>query len=185
MGHREGRNPLAPCLKSVRHLRDDGGVTALRRETWDRIFEVNVTGMFLTCKYVIPTLREHGGGAIVNVSSAAAVASAPIAAYKSSKAAVNALTQHLALANASKGIRVNAIMPGLMDTPMAIGSHSEARGLDPDKLRAERNALVPLGKQMGTGWDTAYAALYLASDEARFVTGVVLPVDGGQLARIG
>ena len=92
------------------------------------------------------------------------MASAPLAAYKSSKAAVNALTHHLAAANFRYGIRVNAIMPGLMNTPMAIGGHSTARGIDPDELRA---------------------ALYLASDEARFVTGVLLPVDGGQLARIG
>jgi len=76
-------------------------------------------------------------------------------------------------------------MPGLMDTPMAIGGHSSALEIDPDELRASRNRMVPLGRQQGTAWDTAYAALYLASDEARFVTGVILPVDGGQLARIG
>lgn len=163
----------------------DGGVTNLDRDVWDRIFEVNVTGMYLTCKHVIPVMRANGGGAIVNISSVAAVAAAPLAAYKSSKAAVNALTHHLATANARHGIRVNAIMPGLMDTPMAIGGHSQALGIDPDELRAKRDAQVPLGRRQGTGWDTAYAALYLVSDEARFVTGVVLPVDGGQSARIG
>jgi NAD(P)-dependent dehydrogenase (short-subunit alcohol dehydrogenase family) len=163
----------------------DGGVTNLDRDVWDRIFEVNVTGMYLTCKHVIPVMRANGGGAIVNISSVAAVAAAPLAAYKSSKAAVNALTHHLAMANAKHAIRVNAIMPGLMDTPMAIGGHSQARGIDPDELRAARDAQVPLGRRQGTGWDTAYAALYLVSDEAKFVTGVVLPVDGGQSARIG
>ena len=163
----------------------DGGVAGLERDNWDRIFEVNVTGMYLTCKHVIPLLRDGGGGAIINVSSVAAVASTPLAAYKSSKAAVNALTHHLATANFRHGIRVNAIMPGLMDTPMAIGGHSAATGIDPDKLRAKRSEMVPFGRQQGTAWDTAYAALYLASDEARFVTGVILPVDGGQLARIG
>lgn len=163
----------------------DGGVTGLEREIWDRIFEVNVTGMYLTCKHVIPVMRANGGGAIVNISSVAAVAAAPMAAYKSSKAAVNSLTHHLATANAKYGIRVNAIMPGLMDTPMAIGGHSHALGIDPDELRAKRDAQVPLGRRQGTGWDTAYAALYLVSEEARFVTGVVLPVDGGQSARIG
>jgi NAD(P)-dependent dehydrogenase (short-subunit alcohol dehydrogenase family) len=163
----------------------DGGVTGLERDTWDRIFEVNVTGMFLTCKHIIPGMRDIGGGAIVNVSSVAAVAAAPMAAYKSSKAAVNALTHHLATANFRHSIRVNAIMPGLMDTPMAIGGHSAARELDPDDLRASRDRQVPYGQRQGTAWDTAYAALYLASDEAKFVTGVVLPVDGGQSARIG
>lgn len=163
----------------------DGGVTSLDRAVWDRIFEVNVTGMYLTCKHVIPSMRAAGGGAIVNISSIAATASAPIVAYKASKAAVNALTHHLATANAKHGIRVNAIMPGLIDTPMAIGGHSAALGLDPDDLRARRDRQVPLGERQGTGWDTAYAALYLASDEAKFVTGVILPVDGGQSARIG
>jgi NAD(P)-dependent dehydrogenase (short-subunit alcohol dehydrogenase family) len=163
----------------------DGSVPRMAREVWERIFDVNVTAMMLTCKHVIPAMRAAGGGSIVNISSVAAQASTPLAAYKTSKAAVNALTQHLAMANARYGIRVNAIMPGLMDTPMAIGGHSVATAVDPDELRAARDALVPLGRRQGTGWDTAYAALYLVSDEARFVTGVILPVDGGQLARIG
>lgn len=163
----------------------DRKVTDLDREVWDRIFDVNVTGMYLTCKHVIPVMQANGGGAIVNISSVAAIAAAPMAAYKSSKAAVNALTQQLAMANARHGIRVNAIMPGLMDTPMAIGGHSSALGIEPDELRAKRDARVPLGGRQGTGWDTAYAALYLVSDEAKFVTGVVLPVDGGQSARVG
>lgn len=163
----------------------DGRVMDLDRSIWDRIFEVNVTGMFLTCKHVLPLMREAGGGSITNVSSVAAVASTPLAAYKASKAAVNALTHQLATANFRHNIRVNAIMPGLMDTPMAIGGHSTATGIDPDELRAKRSRQVPLGQQQGTGWDTAYAALYLSSDEARFVTGVLLPVDGGQIARIG
>lgn len=163
----------------------DGSVNRLEREVWEQIFNVNVTGMYLTCKHVIPALRANGGGAIVNVSSIAAVATTPLAAYKSSKAAVNALTQNLAAANFRHGIRVNAVMPGLMDTPMAIGSHSTALDIDPDYLRSKRDDLVPLGKQQGTGWDTAYAALFLASDEARFITGVLLAVDGGQTARVG
>jgi len=163
----------------------DGGITTLDVDTWNRIFDVNVTGMFLTCKHAVPAMRESGGGSIVNISSVAAIASAGIAAYKSSKAAVNALTQHMASANFRHNIRVNAIMPGLMDTPMAIGGYSAARGVDPDEIRAGRNKRVPLGGQMGTGWDTAYAALFLASDEARFVTGVILPVDGGASIRVG
>lgn len=163
----------------------DGGVTGLDRVTWDHIFAVNTTGTFLVCKHIVPVMRAQGAGSIVNISSVAAVSSAPIVAYKTSKAAVNALTQHLANANARHGIRANAVMPGLMDTPMAIGSHSTARHVDPDELRQERNAMVPLRGRMGTAWDTAYAVLYLASDEAQFVTGVILPVDGGQTARVG
>ena len=163
----------------------DGGVTTLELDTWNRIYDVNVTGMFLTCKHAIPAMRNTGGGAIVNISSVAAIASAGIAAYKTSKAAVNALTQHLAAANFKHNIRVNAIMPGLMDTPMAVGGYARARGADPDDVRAGRDRMVPFGGQQGTGWDTAYAALFLASDEARFVTGVLLPVDGGAAIRVG
>jgi NAD(P)-dependent dehydrogenase (short-subunit alcohol dehydrogenase family) len=163
----------------------DSGVVAMEREVWDRIFEVNLTGLMLTCKHVVPVMRQQGSGSIVNISSIAAVATTRMAAYTSSKAAVNALTQHLASANARFGVRVNAIMPGLLDTPMAIESISAATGVDVDEVRASRNSIVPLGRRMGTAWDTAYAALYLASDEAGFVTGAVLPVDGGQSARVG
>ena len=108
-----------------------------------------------------------------------------IIAYKTSKAGVNALTHSMAIGNARYGIRVNAIMPGLMNTPMAIEGISRARGVPKEQLIEERNAAVPLGAQMGTAWDVAYAALFLASDEAKFITGVLLPVDGGQSARIG
>jgi NAD(P)-dependent dehydrogenase (short-subunit alcohol dehydrogenase family) len=161
----------------------DGGVTTLELDTWNRIYDTNVTGMFLTCKHAIPAMRAGGGGVIVNISSVAAIASAGIAAYKTSKAAVNALTQHLAAANFKHNIRVNAIMPGLMDTPMAVGGY--ARGADPDEVRAGRDRMVPFGGHQGTGWDTAYAALLLASDESRFITGVLLPVDGGAAIRVG
>jgi len=163
----------------------DSGVTTMDRDVWDRIFDVNLTGMMLTCKYVIPVMREQGSGAIVNISSIAAVASTRIAAYTSSKAAVNALTQHLASSNARYGIRVNAIMPGLLDTPMAIESISAASGTPVDEVREQRNRVVPLNRRMGTAWDCAYAALFLASDEAGFVTGAILPVDGGQGVKIG
>jgi NAD(P)-dependent dehydrogenase (short-subunit alcohol dehydrogenase family) len=105
-------------------------------------------------------------------------------AYKASKAGVNALTHSLALGNARYGIRVNAILPGLMNTPMAIESISRARGISKRSLIEERDRQVPLGGKMGTAWDVAHAALFLASDEARFITGVLLPVDGGQ-SRIG
>jgi NAD(P)-dependent dehydrogenase (short-subunit alcohol dehydrogenase family) len=163
----------------------DAGPTRLEEADWDRILAVNLKGPFLTCKHVLPVMRAQGAGSIVNISSVAAVCSVGIVAYKTSKAGLNAFTHSLALGNARHGIRVNAIMPGLMDTPMAIQGISEARGLDPAELARRRDALVPLGGRMGSAWDVAYASLFLHSDEAKFITGVILPVDGGQSARIG
>ena len=112
------------------------------------------------------------------------MAARPTITYKTSKAGVNALTQHIAIENAPFGIRANAILPGLMDTPMAINRRAEERGVSPDLIRQERNALVPL-KRMGSAWDVANAAVFLASDEAAYVTGVLLPVDGGLLQKRG
>jgi NAD(P)-dependent dehydrogenase (short-subunit alcohol dehydrogenase family) len=163
----------------------DAPADRLEEAAWRRILDVNLTGMFLTCKHVLPLMREQGSGAIVNVSSIAAVAAHPLLAYKVSKAGVNALTSTLAITNAEHGIRVNAIMPGLMNTPMAIESISQAIGMDKEELIRRRDARVPLGRKMGTAWDVANAALFLASDEARFITGAILAVDGGQSLRIG
>jgi len=163
----------------------DAGPTHLTQEAWDEIFDVNLKAMWLTCKHVLPLMREQRSGAIINLSSAAAVCSVGMVAYKVSKAGVNALTHSLAMGNAKYNIRVNAIMPGLMNTPMAIEGISRARRIPKQELIRARDQQVPLGGKMGTAWDTAYAALFLASDEARFITGVVLPVDGGQSARIG
>jgi NAD(P)-dependent dehydrogenase (short-subunit alcohol dehydrogenase family) len=95
------------------------------------------------------------------------------------------MTHCLATGNAKHNIRVNAIMPGLMNTPMAIEGISEGRGISKDTLIEARDRQVPLGEKMGSAWDVAYAALFLASDESKFITGVILPVDGGQSARIG
>ena len=163
----------------------DSGVTNMREEAWDRILSVNMKSVLMPSKAAIPIMRGQRSGAIVNISSIAAVCSVGILAYKTSKAGVNALTHQMALGNAKYGIRVNCIMPGLMDTPMAIEGISKARNMPKDRLREERDAQVPLGAKMGTGWDIAYASLFLASDEAKFITGVLLPVDGGQSARIG
>jgi NAD(P)-dependent dehydrogenase (short-subunit alcohol dehydrogenase family) len=130
-------------------------------------------------------MREQQSGSIVNISSIAAVASTPLTAYKISKMGMNALGQSLANSNARHGIRVNTIMPGLMDTPMAIEVAAEQLGVSRDELRAGRDRSVPLRAKQGTGWDIAHAALFLHSDDAGFITGVVLPVDGGQSARVG
>jgi NAD(P)-dependent dehydrogenase (short-subunit alcohol dehydrogenase family) len=130
-------------------------------------------------------MREQGSGAIVNVSSVASIASVPLLAYKVSKAGVNALTQQIAMGNAGYDIRVNAILPGLMNTPMAIEAWARATGVPREEIVRRRDAQVPLGKKQGTAWDIAFAALFLASDEAKFITGVLLPVDGGQTLRVG
>jgi len=163
----------------------DAGPTRLEEKDWDRIMDTNLKSVFLTCKHVLPVMRDQGSGCITNISSVAAVCSVGIVAYKTSKAGVNAFTQSLAIGNARHGIRVNAIMPGLMNTPMAIEGISEARGVAREALIEQRNALVPLKGGMGSAWDVAHASLFLASEEARFITGVLLPVDGGQCARIG
>jgi NAD(P)-dependent dehydrogenase (short-subunit alcohol dehydrogenase family) len=163
----------------------DAGPVDLSEEAWDHIFNVNLTGMFLSCKHVLPVMEKQESGSIVNISSAAAVASAPYLAYKTSKAGVNAMTHAIAMRYARKGIRANAIMPGLMHTPMAIEGISSARGISKEELIEMRDGMVPLKGGMGDGWDTAHAALFLASDEAKFITAVILPVDGGQVGRIG
>ncbi|MCI0387485.1 MAG: SDR family oxidoreductase [Acidobacteria bacterium] len=164
----------------------DTELVRLVEEAWDRILEVNLKGLFLSCRQVLPVMRQQQQGCIINISSIAAVCSATsLTAYKISKAGVNAMTQTLAIGNAKYGVRVNAIMPGLINTPMAIESHMKARNIAKADLIRERDSQVPLRGKMGTAWDVAHAALFLASDEAQFITGVALPVDGGQSARIG
>lgn len=151
----------------------------LEEQVFDRILDVNLKGMWKTIKAAVPVMREQGGGAIVNISSLAAMSGATQLAYEVSKAAVNRLTTHVAQSNARYGIRANAIMMGFMDTPMAVTGIAQATGRTTEAVRAERDAMVPLRGKMGTGFDTAYAALFLASDEAQFVTGEILRVDGG------
>jgi NAD(P)-dependent dehydrogenase (short-subunit alcohol dehydrogenase family) len=163
----------------------DGPAHRVEEAAFDRILSVNLKGMWLTIKAAIPTMREQGGGAIVNISSLAGIAGGNQVAYEVSKAAVNRLTTSVAQSNAAKGIRCNAIMPGLMDTPMAVAGIAQASGQEQEAVRAARNARVPLGGKMGNAWDTAYAALFLASDDAGFITGAILPVDGGMGSRIG
>ena len=134
--------------------------------------------MWLACKHALPALRE-AGGSIVNIASMAARNAYPLVGYKTTKAAVVALTENLAAANAQYGVRANSILPGLMNTPMAIEARV-AKGTPRAEVIASRDRRVPLRRRMGTGWDVAYAALYLHSDEAGFVTGVSLAVDGGE-----
>jgi NAD(P)-dependent dehydrogenase (short-subunit alcohol dehydrogenase family) len=165
---------------------DDGDPLSLTEEAFDRMIAVNLKGCLLSCQAVLPVMREQGSGSIVNISSVASLAAAvPLTAYKISKAGVNALSHSLAIGNASRGVRVNAIMPGLLDTPMAIDAWAARLDVPREEIRVQRDALVPLRAKMGTAWDVAYASVFLHSDEAGFITGALLPVDGGQLARVG
>jgi NAD(P)-dependent dehydrogenase (short-subunit alcohol dehydrogenase family) len=156
-----------------------GGPEELSEEAWKRSFDLNVTGVFLACKHVLPVMVAQGRGAIVNISSAAAVTinEYPYAAYSTAKAGLNHFTRAMALQYAAKGIRVNAVMPGIMDTPL-IYKQIAGQYSDVAEMVRARDARSPTGK-MGTAWDVAYAALFLASDEARYVNGVCLAVDGG------
>ncbi len=163
----------------------DSNLAKITADAWDELFRVNLRGMMLTCKAVLPHMERQGHGAVINISSIAAVCASNIIGYKTSKAGVNALTHALAMAAAPKGVRVNAIMPGAMHTPNAIEVISQKRKISKAQLIAERDAAVPLKGGMGTAWDIANAALFLASDDAKFITSVILPVDGGQSSRIG
>ena len=164
--------------------RGDGPPDKLTEDAFDIILNVNLKGAWLVTKAALPEMKANGGGSIVNISSLASTAGGFQMAYETSKAAMNRMTQSVAISAAKHQVRCNAITPGLMDTPMAIGGISQARGIPEEDLRVERAARVPMG-HMGTAWDTAYAALFLASDEASFISGVILPVDGAQGARVG
>jgi NAD(P)-dependent dehydrogenase (short-subunit alcohol dehydrogenase family) len=163
----------------------DGPVHLVEEAAWDRIMSVNLKSTWMMIKHALALMRAQDGGSIVNISSLAAIAGGNQVAYEVSKAAVNRLTTSTASANARHGVRCNAIMPGYMDTPMAVSGIAAATGQSTAAVREARDSRVPLRGKMGTGWDTAYAALFLASDEAAFMTGAVLPLDGGMSTRIG
>lgn len=164
----------------------DKPLLELTEEAFDRVSAINLRGTIMACKQVVPVMREQRSGAIINISSAAAYENTyPLVAYKATKAAMIAFTQQSALHNAAYGIRANVILPGLMDTPMAVDTRARASNRSRAEVAAERDARVPLRGRMGTAWDVANAALFLASDEANFITGVALPVDGGALVKIG
>jgi NAD(P)-dependent dehydrogenase (short-subunit alcohol dehydrogenase family) len=157
-----------------------GDVAELELKTWSRVMDTNLTGAFLTCKHVLPLMLAQRQGAIVNISSTASVQvnSYPYPAYFAAKAGLNQLTRAIAVRHAPDGIRANAILPGVMNTPLI---HTQIAGqfADVDEMLATRNAASPMGR-MGDAWDVAQAAVFLASDEARYITGVCLPVDGGK-----
>lgn len=163
----------------------DAPPTEITEEAFDRVVAINLRGCVMAVKHVLPIMRVQKAGVILTISSIAAYENYPYVAYKATKAGMIAFTQQVAIQNAEYGIRANSILPGLINTPMAV----DTRGRRSDKPRAEveaaRDARVPLLRKMGTAWDVANAALFLASDEANFITGAALPVDGGALIRIG
>jgi NAD(P)-dependent dehydrogenase (short-subunit alcohol dehydrogenase family) len=163
----------------------DKPLLELTEEAFDRVCAINLRGTIMACKQVVPVMRQQRSGVIINISSVAARENYPLVAYKATKAAMIAFTEQLAIQNAAYGVRANVILPGLMDTPMAVDTRARATNRSRAEIAAERDAKVPLRGRMGTAWDVANAALFLASDEANFITGVALPVDGGSLVRIG
>jgi NAD(P)-dependent dehydrogenase (short-subunit alcohol dehydrogenase family) len=163
----------------------DASPLEITEEAFDRVCAINLRGTVMACKHVLPLMRAQRSGVIINISSIAAWEMYPTVAYKATKAAMIAYTQQLAIQNAEFGVRANVILPGLMDTPMAVDTRARISGRSRAEIAAMRDAEVPLRKRMGTAWDVANAALFLASDEANFITGVALPVDGGALVKIG
>lgn len=158
-----------------------GGPVEISEEDWDRLIDVNVKSMFLTCKYCIPYMEKKGGGAIVNISSIASIRHPgyPSVSYCASKGAVNQLTQNIAIQYAPKRIRANCVLPGLIDTPMVRKALKKVYGDGGiEEMIKKRDSMSPMKKQ-GDAWDVAYASLFLASDEAKFITGIQLAVDGG------
>jgi NAD(P)-dependent dehydrogenase (short-subunit alcohol dehydrogenase family) len=155
-----------------------GGPVEASEESWDRVIDVNLKSMFLTCKHVLPVMLRQGGGAIVNIGSIAGIrdTGVPYISYSASKGAVLPFTRSVALQYAKQGIRANAVLPGLMNTPMIVeplkGAYASG---DVDEMIRLRDAQCPTGS-MGDAWDVAHAALFLASDEARYITGTHLVV---------
>ena len=161
----------------------DASLDEITEAAFDRIATINLRGAIMACKHALPLMRAQRAGAIIMISSVAAWEQYPNVAYKATKAKLIAFTQQVAIQNAEFGVRANVILPGLMDTPMAVDTRALS-GKSRAEVAASRDARVPLRHKMGTAWDVANAALFLASEEANFITGVALPVDGGALVHI-
>lgn len=160
-------------------ITSQGGPVETSEEVWDRVMTVNVKSMFLTCKFALPIMERQGSGVIVNISSVASIrwTGYNYSAYYASKGAVNQFTKGIAIEYAARGVRANCILPGLMDTPLIYQQISGFHGTS-DEMVAARHAASPTGR-MGDGWDVANAAVFLASDDAKYINGVELVVDGG------
>jgi NAD(P)-dependent dehydrogenase (short-subunit alcohol dehydrogenase family) len=156
----------------------------ITEEAFDNVNAINLRGFVMAVKHTLPIMRAQKSGVVLSIASIAAhAANYATVAYKTSKAGMIAYTEQIAFHNAELGIRANVILPGLMDTPMAVDTRARVWGQSRAEVVASRNARVPLRRQMGTAWDVANATLFLASDEAQFITGVALAVDGGASMR--
>jgi NAD(P)-dependent dehydrogenase (short-subunit alcohol dehydrogenase family) len=187
---------VAACMKAYGRIdvldnnvgiAEMGSVVEVTESDWDRVFAVNLKSAYLTMKRVIPVMVKQGGGSIINISSVASIRHIGISyvSYGASKAAMNQMTRTTAVEFAADYVRVNAILPGLMKTPMVENSAGLAASYADGNVEAmwrARDAQVPMGR-MGEAWDVANAALFLASDESRYVTGIELVVDGGLTCR--
>src|ERR1700756_220177 len=189
---------VAACLKTCGRIdvldnnvgiAEMGSVVDVAEASWDHVFAVNLKSAYLAMKHVIPVMVQQGGGSIINISSIASIRHLGLSyvSYGATKAAMNQMTRTTAVEFASKHVRVNAILPGLMKTPMVEHSaglaQSYAKG-DVEAMWRARDAQVPMG-HMGEAWDVANAALFLASDEAKYITGIELVVDGGITCKSG
>ena len=157
-----------------------GGILEITEDDWDRTLDVNLKSVFLMCRAVLPHMVDQGRGAIVNISSINGIRTLPALSgpYGASKLGMVALSREIAMEFAPKGIRCNAVLPGMMRTPFVEASLTEAWGGDVEAMMRQRDAMIPVGRQ-GESWDSAHAALFLASDDAKYVTGATLVVDGG------
>ena len=166
-------------------ITDMGALADITEERWRRVMDINLTGVFLACKAVLPVMLRQGSGAIVNISSlaGAAINRYPYFSYYASKAGLNHFTRALAVQYAKQGIRANVVQPGVMDTPL-IRTQIAGQYADEAAMMQARDAMCPMGRQ-GTAWDVARAAVFLASDDAAYITGVCLPVDGGLSLPVG
>jgi len=163
----------------------DTSIDRITPEIFDRVTAINLRGMILSCKHAIPLMARSGGGSIISIGSTAPMTNYEQITYKTSKAGVIAMSEHIAWMHAKDRIRSNVVIPGLIDTPMAIDTRVRLTGRPREELVQERNARIPLGGRIGTAWDIANAALFFASDQASFVTGQFIVVDGGWTLQVG
>jgi NAD(P)-dependent dehydrogenase (short-subunit alcohol dehydrogenase family) len=163
----------------------DATLLDFTEEAFDHLCAVNLRGAIMASKLVIPIMRQQKSGVILMIGSLAVYEAYPYVGYKVTKAGMNAFIKQLAFQNAEYGIRANVILPGLMDTPMAVDTRVRVMNKTRAEIAGQRDSRVPLRHKMGTAWDVANAALFLASDEASFITGVDLLVDGGSALKVG
>jgi NAD(P)-dependent dehydrogenase (short-subunit alcohol dehydrogenase family) len=189
---------VAACLKAYGRIdvldnnvgiAEMGSVVEVTEASWDHVFAVNLKSAYLAMKHVIPVMARQGGGSIINISSIASIRHLGLSyvTYGATKAAMNQMTRTTAVEFAPKHIRVNCVLPGLMKTPMVEHSAGLAASYadgDVEAMWRARDAQVPMG-HMGDAWDVANAALFLASDESKYVTGIELVVDGGITLKAG